>query len=455
MGADPSGLAVAALVTCAAAIPDKIKIKVKQHADWTESARLWAALVGPPSAKKSPIISAATGPLCRLDVEMFRDWQRQMKAWVETPKDERMGPAPLQKRLRLEDVTVEAAQQVLEGSPDGVLLLQDELSGFFGGMDKYNGGKGASADRGFWLKSFNGGQFALNRVGRGSTIIDNLSVSMIGGIQPEPLRKIAGDSIDDGMLQRLFPILLRNATMGRDEPMPPINDRYRALIEALNGLTGPGWSGEGQLEFSKEAQVIRRDLEERHLKLQALETVNRKLASHIGKYDGLFARLCVVWHCVEHVEKTPAADMRITVSGDTARRVADFLHDFLLRHAFAFYSGVLNLSDDHDRLTAIAGYILTHKKDLMTNRDVQRGDRTMRRITDRDVRPLMEQLATLGWLEMEPNPRPTLPPRWRVNPAVHVNFADRAKTGAARRADAKEAIAFAANERGQENAARE
>lgn len=461
MGADPAGLVMAALVTCAAAIPDRIKIKVKRHAEWTESARLWAALVGPPSAKKSPIISAATAPLCRIDSQMMRDWQRQMNEWTNTPKDERTGPAPAQRRLRIEDTTVEAAQQVLEGSPDGVLCLQDELSGFFGAMDKYNGGKGASADRAFWLRSFNGGEYALNRIGRGAGIIDNLSVSMLGGIQPEPLRKIAGDSVDDGLLQRLFPILLRPASIGRDEPLPPVNDRYRALIEALHRLTGPGWMGLGVLEFSTEAQAIRRDLEERHLRLQAVETINRKLASHIGKYDGLFARLCVVWHCVEHVEATQlsnspagdAAEMRITVDANTARRVSDFLHRFLLRHAFAFYSGTLGLSDDHDRLTSIAGYILTHKKTVMTNRDVQRGDRLMRGLTDREIRPLFEQLATLGWLEMEPNPRPTLPPRWRVTPAVHVKFADRMQTEAQRRTAAKEAVAWSLGERGQENAA--
>jgi len=167
MGADPAGLAMAALVTCAAAIPDRVQIKVKRHDDWTESARLWVALMGPPSAKKSPIISAATGPLCRLDVAMMREWQANVSAYWALEKSERTGPPPPQTRLRIEDATVEAAQQVLEGSPWGVLLLQDELSGFFGAMDKYNGGKGAQADRAFWLRSFNGGQFALNRVGRG------------------------------------------------------------------------------------------------------------------------------------------------------------------------------------------------------------------------------------------------------------------------------------------------
>ena len=289
MGADPAGLAIAALVTCAAAIPDAVKIKVKQHDDWHESARLWAALVGPPSTKKSPIISAATSPLCRLDVEMMRAWQKRVQEYdALTPEEKKGRQRPPQTRLRIEDATIEAAQQVLEGSPWGVLMLQDEMSGFFGAMDKYGNGKGAAADRAFWLRSFNGGQFALNRVSRGAAIIDNVSVSMLGGIQPEPLRKIAGDSVDDGLLQRLFPIMLRGATMGRDEPMPPVNNRYRTLIEALRQLKPPGWQGIGVLEFDNGAQVIRRDLESKHLELQSLETINRKLSSHIGKYDGQF-----------------------------------------------------------------------------------------------------------------------------------------------------------------------
>lgn len=449
MGADPAGLAVAALVTCAAAIPDKVQIKVKRHDEWTESARLWAALMGPPSAKKSPIISAATGPLCRLDVEMMRAWQKRVQEYEALPADEKKGrPRPPQTRLRLEDVTIEAAQQVLEGSPWGVLMLQDELSGFFGAMDKYNGGKAASADRAFWLRSFNGGQFALNRVSRGAAIIDNLSVCMLGGIQPEPLRKIAGDAVDDGLLQRLFVIMLRNATMGRDEPMPPVNSRYRSLIEHLHRLQPPGWMGTGVLEFDDGAQQVRRDLEAKHLELQSLETINKKLASHIGKYDGLFARLCVIWHCIEHIESTvlcsepgfEGADLPAAVTEATAQRVAAFLSKFLLAHSIAFYSGVLGLSDDHDRLTAIAGHILAHKLEQITNRDVQRGDKTMRGLKEYEIRPLLEQLSALGWLDKLDGPRPSSAPYWMVNPKVHQKFAERGQREADRRQQAKQTI---------------
>src|SRR5262249_55456611 len=56
MGTDPAGLAAAALTVCAAAIPDHVKLKVKQHSNWLEATRLWVGLVGNPSTKKSPII---------------------------------------------------------------------------------------------------------------------------------------------------------------------------------------------------------------------------------------------------------------------------------------------------------------------------------------------------------------------------------------------------------------
>jgi hypothetical protein len=285
-------------------------------------------------------------------------------------------------------------------------------------------------------------------VGRGAAIIDNLSVCILGGIQPEPLRKIAGDAVDDGLLQRLFPIILKNAAVGKDEPMPPINDRYGRLVEALHKLQPPGRVGTGVLEFDDGAQRVRRELEARHLELQSLETINRKLSSHIGKFDGTFAKLCVVWHCVEYIENTLVCDepalgndgLPATVTEATARRVAEFLHRFLLAHSIAFYSGVLSLSDDHDRLTAIAGHILAHKLNAVTNRDVQRGDRTMRGLREHEIRPLLEQLAALGWLDKIDPPRPSQPPHWKVNPKVHQMFAERGKREAERRQQTRQTI---------------
>ena len=445
MGADPAGLAMGAVVTCAAAIPDQVRLKVKQHDDWFESPRIWSALVGPPSTKKTPIIDRATAALSKLDVKMMANWLERVRKFDALSAEEKKGKQrPKQTRLRLEDTTVEAAQQVLEGSPWGILMLQDELSGFFGAMDKYNGGKGAQADRAFWLRSYNGGNYAVNRVTRGAAIIHNVSVSMLGGIQPEPIRKIAGDSVDDGLLQRLFPILLRTASIGVDEPMPPINQEYEKLIRWLRKIIPHGIAKDEYWSFSTEAQSVRRKLEAKHLSLQSLERINRKLASHIGKYDGLFARLCLVWHFVEHFEPTVnqcySSIIPKEITGATAQRVADFLHEFLLPHALAFYSGVLSLSDDHDRLQSLAGYILARRLEVVKNRDVQRGDRQMRGLKDHEIRVIFEQLEALGWLKRVDPPKPSSPPHWHVNPVVHIKFEARGSQERKRRKETQKVI---------------
>ena len=428
MGCDPGGLAMAALTVCAAAIPDCIKLQVKRHDPrWLESARIWTALIGLPSTKKSPIIGEASRPLVKLDLAMFRAYKVKLAAYMELSREEKEGGPPPQERLCLNDTTIEAAQLVLQDSPNGVLLLRDELGGWFGAMDKYSGNKGAAADRGFWLQAFNGSSYTVNRVGRGSSIIENLSVSVLGGIQPDALRRLTSDGVEDGLLQRLFPIVLRSAEVGRDEPKPDAGVVYDVLIERLHGLTMPI-----TLSFSTAASELRQKLEQRHLDLQRCEVINPKLGAHLGKYDGMFARLCVVWHCIEHAAE---ANLPYVVTEETACRVANFMQRFLMPHALAFYGGILGLSDEHDRLAALASYILAHKSAEITCRDVQSSVHDMRNLKRKDIEEdVLYPLETLGWLCRKPGPRPTSPLRWPVNPKVHERFRERGKQEADRRA---------------------
>jgi hypothetical protein len=435
IGADPAGLALAALTVCAAAIPDPIKLKVKHHGGWRESARLWTTLVGPVSSKKTPILNTATWPLCEIDAELYRSYAAAKQQWDALPADERKKQArPKQVRARLEDTTIEAAQEVLRDSPNGVLCRHDELSGFFGSMDKYSGYRGAARDRSFWLQAYNGGSYVFDRIARGSGLIENLSVSLVGAIQPETMRKISADTIDDGLIQRIVPVMLRPAAISRDADFPIAAVAYTDLIQDLHSMTPPA----SPVQFSDGAMIIRNQLEAKHLELMTTyESLNKKLAAHIGKYDGIFARLCLTWHCVEGAAITPAP----AISVETAQRVADFLHRFLLPHAVAFYSAIYGLSDEHDRLAAVAGYILAHKIDVLTNRVIQRGDRTMRGLKKYEIENVCHQLSALGWVDPIPGARPTDPPRWAVNPEVHRLFEIRATQEAERRQREREIIA--------------
>jgi len=250
-----------------------------------ESTRAWVALVGPASAKKTPEIAPAARPLSKIDAEMYRTYARAKAQWDAMSADQRRStPRPKQTRIRLEDVTIEAAQEVLQDSPNGVLCVHDELSGWFGSMDKYASHRGAAKDRSFWLQAYNGGTYTFNRVTRGSGFIENLSVSLLGGIQPEPMRKIATDTVDDGLIQRIIPVMLKPATVGKDAPTSDAAVRYADLIGKLHKMEQPF----DDVWFNDAAMEIRRKLEEKHLNLTLLEAANKKLAAHIGKYDGIF-----------------------------------------------------------------------------------------------------------------------------------------------------------------------
>jgi hypothetical protein len=166
---------------------------------------------------------------------------------------------------------------------------------------------------------------------------------------------------------------------------------------------------------------------------------NRRLAAHIGKYDGLFARLCLLWHYVEGAG-TP------TVTEHTAHRVTQFMHKFMLPHAVTFYTSILGVTDNHDSVCQVARYILAKKLTRVTSRDIQSGVTAMSGLKRQEVEVICDQLESLGWLFRAQGPRRDSA-HWEVNAEVHRKFADRAAREAAERAARQEAIMEAAAER--------
>ncbi len=78
LGAATSSVALAAIVSCASVISEEWQIQPKRHDfTWTEAARLWGAIVGPPSILKSPVIAIATAPIVAMEVAARKDWSEQ------------------------------------------------------------------------------------------------------------------------------------------------------------------------------------------------------------------------------------------------------------------------------------------------------------------------------------------------------------------------------------------
>lgn len=444
MGADAGGLAIAALVACSGAITDKIQVQPKQREKhWRESGRIWAMVIGPPSARKSPMFNRALGQIKKIDGRLLREANKAMADWQENGRD---GPPPPRPRLRIENANEASAQEVAKHSPDGLLLIQDELGGLFARLETAGGG----SERAFWLQTYNGGEYAVDRIGRGSFVIENLSVSILGGVQPDKVREIMAKSADDGFIQRFIPIIAKSAEQDRDVEIPPVTERFDDLIEALHNLKPPeNFFGIQTLKMSEAAMVLRQQAVDYHHDLvRHLEGFNTRLSSHIGKYDGLVPRLSVIWHCIENAGNPDG--LPVEISEETVARVIRFLHEYVQRHAFAFYLGIAGYAANDSIVKAVGGAILAHGLKRVTVRDLRHKVRQMRNATQLEREEIMGTLEALGWLEKDSKRSDA--PSWVVPDEVHLKFADRTKAERQRRHEISKIIGAAiAEKRGGKN----
>ena len=426
IGADIGGLAMAALAVAAAAIHDNIQLQVMPFTNWRESARLWVAEMGGPSTKKTPIINAACAPLRQEDNRLWGQYSRRKGAWDALSKAERsLTPEPAIERLIIGDTTTEAAQEAFKTTERGLLGLYDEMSGWFGAMDRYDHGNRNAYDRAFMLQAYQGGAYHIDRVQRGSAVLKNLSLTILGGIQPDLIRKVSKTASDDGLIQRLTPIMLRPAGVAISNSRAIADvESFAVLIPQLLILQPPE-NTDRLFKFDPSAQEIQHELAEEHrLLVRGLERFNGKLSTALGKQDALFARLCVVWHAVDHADGDIA--LPPIVSEDTASRVATFMRRFTRPHLFDFYEETLGLPDEHERLRAIAGFILSKGLKALANRDIQAGVKLARNLTSKEITQVLEQLELMGWLFRGDPLRSGAPPSWSVNPLVHERFNKRA-----------------------------
>ncbi|MEQ6889078.1 YfjI family protein [Halomonas sp. CS7] len=285
--------AVAALVGLAAVVGRKILMRPKQHDDWTITANLWGALIGGPSAMKSPALGAMRFPLDDIEADARRAHEqmqaihigdaeiaemehkaakkRAEKLVAEGKSDEAKTvleevdslaePPEHPPRLIVNDATVEALGEKLNENPNGVLLLRDELYGWVAKMQQEE----YASDRAFYLECFNGsGRYTYDRIGRGTVAVEHCILSIIGGIQPARIAKLVRGTTrgtdDDGLLQRfqlaVHPDPVPSWRWVDRPPSRQARERYQGVFYQLHALPAPPEDGEPpHRHFSQEAQA--------------------------------------------------------------------------------------------------------------------------------------------------------------------------------------------------------
>ncbi|MDP2800814.1 MAG: DUF3987 domain-containing protein [Phreatobacter sp.] len=407
MGACTNALAMAALAALSGAVDHRMSLRLMRHGGWRGSPRLWTLLAGPPSSKKTPIINAALAPLEHLQARRRRAWEAEC---ARVPDGQPKPPEP--ERFIAGDTTSEALAAILARQDRGVLVKRDEIAGWIGGMEKYASGRASMADRAFWLEAFNGSPFMVDRVGRGTISVANLSVSIIGGIQPDRLAELQGLQ-SDGLLQRFVPVFVGPGRVADDRPVPP--DGFAAMVEQAASVAPM------EFTFDNKALAVMERFRQRTHDLQgAAETALPGFAQFVGKLDGLFGTFALLFHVADGLE--PDGWMADRVPAETAARVERLFADFIMPHAFEFYGFAEHVAGT-DRLRKIGSWVLTRNGGRFTAGEAMANVACLRGLSTFDIGRALGPLVAGGWLEPEaagPENR-----AWRVSAAVAVQFAKR------------------------------
>lgn len=263
---DPAFVAVPTLVTAAGAIGLSRWIELK--ATWREPCIVWAAIVAPSGSMKSPALAEAVAPLRELQERAFAEYDRAVTDYEEASRLYEAAQrkresltlakpvAPARTRFILSDTTMEAIAPILRDNPRGVLLVRDELGGWFRGFDQYRPG-GRGGDAAGWCELFHGRAITVDRCTRPTLYVPSGGVSVVGTVQVNTLALLLRpELIEGGLVPRLLLVAppRRRKRWSEATVLGGVRERYRALIEALTRLQ-PGDDAPVALPLAADARA--------------------------------------------------------------------------------------------------------------------------------------------------------------------------------------------------------
>lgn len=173
---------VASIILVAVGTAANRKTTVKSW-NYINSPCFWLAIVERTGSGKSEPMSRLMRPLEAINKDLVREYN---KAYAEFVAGGSKGLAPARKKILISDSTPEIRYQLMVSN--GLLLMRDELHGFFKDIGRY----ASSGEVENLLSTWSGQGFPVDRVSAASFEVENPFLSICGGIQPKILAEAFG-----------------------------------------------------------------------------------------------------------------------------------------------------------------------------------------------------------------------------------------------------------------------
>ncbi|RAM52017.1 MAG: hypothetical protein C6Y22_08235 [Hapalosiphonaceae cyanobacterium JJU2] len=209
----PESVALTAVLTAVSTLHSVgTELVISRSMDFFVPPILFSAVVGESGQKKSPVYKTLVKKPLRVLQNEAQDnhkremaqYERDLAEWERNPED---SPKPVKPGLPVyffTDATGEGIKKQAQETPNKAMFaLIDELAGLFNSSNQYRGGRGS--DRQDMLSYYDGlGQTTLRAAGI-QVDVENIYLSIFGGIQPDVLKEHTRDLKDaDGHWARFL-----------------------------------------------------------------------------------------------------------------------------------------------------------------------------------------------------------------------------------------------------------
>ena len=352
MQTPPDFSAISSIVIVGSIIGAGCGIRPKKLDDWEIIPNVWGAAIGRPSVVlKSPSMKEPMSLLERLQAEYGEKFELDKvsdefdslanKAMMDDVKgqlskvakgkgkdgvvkgddlqkikndflelSENAIPEATRRLFKTNESSVQSMTVLQNQNPRGLLTFRDELTALLVKWDREDG----ADERAYFLEGWNGnGSYTDYKIGRGLTEAPNICMSLLGGIQPDKLRRYlyqAQNGSNDGLMQRL------QLAVWPDEPeswklvdtLPNKTEKVRAfdILKALAeldfikyGAVQSEYDDRPYFRFDNAAQLVFNEwlTELQTVKIQ--QESNPLMVEHYGKFRSLMPSLALIFHCID------------------------------------------------------------------------------------------------------------------------------------------------------------